>query len=292
MSGDTILVVDDGRDMREFVVEYVLEPNGYNSLVAEDGQQGLEIVTAEQPDLILLDLQMPRLDGIGMLKAMDERGLNIPVVLMTFHGSEEIAVEVFRLGVVNYVIKPFSLEELLGAIENALTNVRLRKERDELTERLIFSNRSLKRRVKELQALYGVGKSVSAQVGMDTLLKRVVEATAYVTGAEDTAILIVDPQSDELMKRAVKKGEDAAADYLITTMDDMAIKTLKAGEELLVGDEDNPSNSAIYVPVMLGEQPVGVLRVVGGKALGKQQKQVLSALADYVAVGVERERGG
>ena len=81
MAGERILVVDDAVDMREFLVEYVLEPNGYQWLVAEDGQRGLDTAIAESPDLILLDLQMPRMDGTGMLKAMKEYGLKVPVVL-------------------------------------------------------------------------------------------------------------------------------------------------------------------------------------------------------------------
>jgi two-component system NtrC family sensor kinase len=289
VAGERILVVDDGADMREFVVDYVLRPNDYQWLVAEDGQRGLELALSESPDLILLDLQMPRMDGIGMLKAMHERGLTIPVVLMTFHGSEEIAVEVFRMGVVDYVIKPFNVEELLTAIAGALTETRLRHERDQLTQRLVTSNLDLKQRVKELQALYGIGKSVASLVDLDTLLVRVADAAAYVTSADDTTIMLLDAASNELLKRVVKRGSDPAQIASVPTADQNAYAALQVAQPLLADQatNDQTTYNALYVPVVLGNTPVGVLRVINQVALGEHQTQLLNALADYIAAAVK-----
>ena len=289
MAGERILVVDDGREMRDFVVEYVLQPNGYQWLVAEDGQQGLELALAESPDLILLDLQMPRLDGTGMLQAMKEHGLTIPVVLMTFHGSEEIAVEVFRMGVVDYVIKPFNVDEILNAMEGALTETRLRNERDQLTERLVTSNLDLKRRVKELQALYGIGKSLVSLVDMDTLLVRVADAAAYVTNADDVSVLLLDTASNELVKRVAKSAAVEAEVVSAPTTDQNAYAALQSAQPV-VEPANPPGYNALYVPVLLGNTPVGVVRVIGETAPSEHQIQLLSALADYIAIGVEREQ--
>src|SRR5437762_12258998 len=101
----------------------------------------MEMARRDGPDLILLDLQMPRLDGMGVLQALRRENLNIPVILMTFHGSEDIAIEVFRLGVKDYVKKPYTPEEMLEAIENNLTETRLRKEKEALTSRLLNADR-------------------------------------------------------------------------------------------------------------------------------------------------------
>ena len=130
MSGERILVVDDSKENREFIIDYILKPNGFDVLQARDGLEGMEQARQGAPDLILLDLQMPRLDGTGVLQALRRENMNIPVILMTFHGSEEIAIEVFRLGVRDYVKKPYTPEEMLGAIESNLTETRLRKEKD------------------------------------------------------------------------------------------------------------------------------------------------------------------
>lgn len=289
MAGELILVVDDGADMREFVVEYVLKPNDYRWLTAEDGQRGLQMAASESPDLILLDLQMPRLDGIGMLKAMQERSLSIPVVLMTFHGSEEIAVEVFRMGVVDYVIKPYNVDELLDAMGSALTETRLRHERDQLTQRLVASNVDLKQRVKELQTLYGIGKSITSLVDLNTLLGRVADAAAYVTNSDDTSVMLLG-NGDELFKRVAKSGGDPVQVTSAATTDQNAYAALQAGQPILVEtptENGQTTYNALYVPVILGDRPVGVLRVINQEPLGEHEVQLLNALADFIAIGVK-----
>lgn len=290
MAGERILVVDDAVDMREFLVEYVLEPNGYQWVVAEDGQRGLDLVTAEPPDLILLDLQMPRMDGADMLRAMNEHGINVPVVLMTFHGSEEIAVEVFRMGVVDYVIKPFNIDELLTAMERALAETRLRRERDELTERLVSSNLDLKRRVRELQALFDVGKSVVDLMDRAAILSRVAEAAAYATSADRTDVYLLDTNTGGLHASMTKNGDEEPQAGNKPATDQNVYAALQMAQPLLVdqpGSDGQPAFNALYVPVMMAETSVGVLRVISREAMGDHQTQLLSALADYVAIGVK-----
>ncbi|RPI35307.1 MAG: response regulator, partial [Hyphomicrobiaceae bacterium] len=70
MSSERILVVDDGADMRDFVINYILQPNGFSYMEARDGLEAFDLILADPPDLILLDLQMPRLDGVGLLSKM------------------------------------------------------------------------------------------------------------------------------------------------------------------------------------------------------------------------------
>ena len=98
MAGETILVVDDRDDSLQFLTEYILQPNGYKFVTAKDGAKGLEIALSQTPDMIIMDLKMPKMTGLEVLAALRERSVDIPVILMTFHGSEETAVQAFRLG--------------------------------------------------------------------------------------------------------------------------------------------------------------------------------------------------
>jgi len=143
LAGELVLVVDDSRVFRDLVVNHILEPNGFKSLAAIDGEQGLHLALNESPDLIVLDMLMPKMTGIQVLEALHQQGRDIPVILMTIHGSEDVAVRAFRLGAKDYVSKPFEVEELLDAIERALTEVRLRRERDALTQQLEAQHRQL-----------------------------------------------------------------------------------------------------------------------------------------------------
>jgi DNA-binding response OmpR family regulator len=203
LAGERILVVDDGQENREFVVDYILRPSGFDPLVARDGLEGVEMALKHRPDLILLDLQMPRMNGIQVLKTLASKQVDIPVILMTFHGSEEIAVEVYRLGVRDYVKKPYSVDEMMQAINRSLTETRLRREKEALTERLIQANREMQLRLQELNVLYGVGKHVAGLVDMSQLLPTVVEAATQVTQAEEGYIYLV--HKDRLLCLAQKR---------------------------------------------------------------------------------------
>jgi signal transduction histidine kinase/CheY-like chemotaxis protein len=143
MAGERVLVVDDSLVYRDLLVNHVLTPSGYIALTAQDGETGLHVTLEETPDLIIMDMQMPGMTGIQVLEALHEAGSEIPVIMMTLHGSEDLAVRAFRLGVKDYVIKPFDIEEMLMAMDKALTEVRLRRERDALTQTLEAERRQL-----------------------------------------------------------------------------------------------------------------------------------------------------
>lgn len=118
----TILVVDDAAQIREFVVDYVLRPSGYEVLTAESGEQGLELAEQNQPDLIVSDIKMPGMSGLDLTRAIKARLPHTPIILITAEGSEQIAQQALRAGATDYFIKPFDPEEMLYAIQRALAN--------------------------------------------------------------------------------------------------------------------------------------------------------------------------
>jgi len=137
MAHETILIVDDSTEMVRFLKGYVLEPQGYQVVSAADGKSGLEMAVAQKPDLIILDMSMPRMTGMEMLTALRQTDCKAPVIFMTMHGSEGIAVEAFRLGVRDYLAKPFTIEEVQQTVDRALQETRLAREKEELTRNLI-----------------------------------------------------------------------------------------------------------------------------------------------------------
>jgi len=120
MSKKKILVIDDDPKMVK-VVAARLEASGYGTMTANDGLQGLEIAKNEQPDLILLDIKMPNMDGHTMmrnLKKFGEKTRTIPVIILTgYDGLDDL----FGLeGAVDYIVKPFDHRDLLLRIRNVL----------------------------------------------------------------------------------------------------------------------------------------------------------------------------
>ncbi len=300
MAGERILVVDDGPENVQFIVDYVLKPNGYIPLTAGDGATGLHRALTEHPDLILLDMQMPRMTGVEVLEALRAQNKDIPAILMTFHGSEELVIRVLRLGVKDYIQKPFGVDELLTSIDRALAEVRLRRERDELTERLIASNRQLEARIKELNILYGIGKSVTAELELDALFSRLVDAAVYLTGAEEGWLMLVDDQTNELYVCAAKGLEERQARTLrLRVEDSIAGAVIKSGEPVVINSGQHKVKtsylvrSLMAVPLKIGGRTIGVLNVdyrLANRTFGSGNLHLLAALADYAAIAIQNAR--
>ncbi len=117
-----ILVVDDEPDIR-FLLKDILEDEGYEVEVAENAVQATEYKTGFSPNLILLDIWMPDMDGVSLLKQWSEKGmLDCPVVMISGHGTVETAVEATRYGAFDFVEKPLSTAKLLRTVISALTS--------------------------------------------------------------------------------------------------------------------------------------------------------------------------
>ena len=123
-----ILVVDDEPDIRNLLQE-ILEDEGYDIATAENGDAARQLHRQRRPDLVLLDIWMPDVDGITLLKEWSEEGvLPMPVIMMSGHGTVETAVEATRLGAYDFIEKPLSLAKLLLTVEHALEAEKLHRE--------------------------------------------------------------------------------------------------------------------------------------------------------------------
>jgi CheY-like chemotaxis protein len=119
MARKKILLVDDSRTSL-FMERMVLRGEPFDLLTAEDGLQALEIAVRERPDLVLMDIVMPRMDGLSALKALRARKetQNIPVIMVTTRGEGDNVEEAFASGCSDYVTKPIDPVELLSKIGN------------------------------------------------------------------------------------------------------------------------------------------------------------------------------
>ena len=116
-----VLVIEDRRENIVFIANNILKPEGWEVITARDGELGLQKAVEEKPDLIITDLKLPGMHGLDVLEELNKRGLHIPAIVMTFHGSEETAIRAFRLGAADYLIKPFNIDDMLAAINRALS---------------------------------------------------------------------------------------------------------------------------------------------------------------------------
>ena len=124
MSKKKILIVDDEDDILHFL-ELVLREKGYEVATASGGHEALTKAQLERPDLVLLDIMMPQMDGWEVLKLLrvDEGTSQIPVAMLSARTEAKDRVQGLQEGAIDYICKPFSLQELLGKIETIFSQV-------------------------------------------------------------------------------------------------------------------------------------------------------------------------
>ncbi len=173
---ETILIVDDEKNYPP-ILSAVLEEEGFETLTANSGQEALDILKHSDVDLVLTDMKMPTMNGIELLEHIKTKDPELPVIMMTAHGTVEKAVEAMQKGAYSYVLKPFENERLVLYVNKAVAMFRVVKE-----------NRRL-RDAFESQYSFGniIGKSKAMQIVFETIKKVApVTTTVLIEGESGT----------------------------------------------------------------------------------------------------------
>lgn len=111
----TVLIVEDEKNIVD-ILRFNLEREGYNTLEAYDGEKGLQLAVSENPDLILLDVMLPKMIGFDVCKTLRAQGNNVPVIILTAREEEADKVLGLEIGADDYITKPFSMRELIARV--------------------------------------------------------------------------------------------------------------------------------------------------------------------------------
>lgn len=179
-----ILVVDDERSIRNTLKE-ILEFEGYEVHLAEDGKQGVSMALAEDFDLIYSDVKMPEMDGLDLLKAIRDK-VKAPIVLISGHGNIETAVDAIKKGAWDFIEKPVDLNRLLVTTKNALERQSLTQELGQTKEQV----RTLRKKVADRNQMIGDSEGC---VRVRELINKVAptDARVLITGDNGTGKEIV-----------------------------------------------------------------------------------------------------
>ncbi len=180
MVGESILIVDDEEHIRRLCTE-ILKRKSYQTVAVASAKAALEMVRSQPFDLLLTDISMPGMDGLELLRTIKESQKEIAAVIMTGYGTIDNAVQSLRLGAQGFVIKPFSQQELIQSVEDALEKHRLFREN---------------MRLKLLVPLFEVGKSLLSDLHLTSLLETFARVVLKETRSDAAAVMLVDDRTD------------------------------------------------------------------------------------------------
>ncbi|HYF51098.1 MAG TPA: sigma-54 dependent transcriptional regulator [Planctomycetota bacterium] len=187
-----ILVIDDEQAIC-WAFTQLLQPHGYTVSVAASAEEGLETAAKENPDLVLLDVRLPGMSGIDALPKLKELNPDLPIIVMTAHGTMETAIEATRRGAYNYLTKPIHNEDALHQIRTALERRNLSREVTQLR--------------RELEGAY----SIESLVGKAPAMQEVYKKIGAVAGSSSSVLITGESGSGkELVAKAVHHYSDRA----------------------------------------------------------------------------------
>jgi DNA-binding NtrC family response regulator len=189
MTRTRVLVIEDEKLVR-WSLQQKLEREGYEVETAPTGEEGLNFIREDTFDLVLLDLRLPGMDGVQVLREIQQLGREIAVVMLTAETAIARAVECVRLGAYNYICKPFEFEEVRAALEKAREELKLRREVSRLRDR--------QRRASGVNNL----------IGQSSTMRAVRELINKIAGSDATTVLIEGENGTgkELAARAIHFG--------------------------------------------------------------------------------------
>lgn len=171
-----VLVVDDEAAMRD-LLRIVLEKEGHQVFTANDGVTGLALATSRDLDLVISDIKMPGLDGVGLLAGLRQQGRSMPVIMVTAYADSESAIQAMKQGAYDYLTKPFKMDEIKLVIRRALEEGARRAEQEPATPEPV-----------EEPALRGIIGRSPTMVELYKLISRVaqVDSSILITGESGT----------------------------------------------------------------------------------------------------------
>lgn len=265
-----ILIIDDEKSIRNTLKE-ILEYEKYEVEIAEDGPQGLEIISSSKIDAVLCDIKMPKMDGIEVLTNIAKDQPEVPVIMISGHGDIETAVDSLKKGAFDYIQKPLDLNRLLVTLRNALDK-----------SKLVIETKTLRKKISKAYEMVGSSSAISK---VKEMIEKIAptDARVLITGENGTGKELVAHQIHE-------KSNRSAGPFIEVNCAAIPSELI---ESELFGHEKGAFTSAIKQRIGKFEQANGgtlFLDEIGDMSLSAQAK-VLRALQEnrITKVGGEKE---
>jgi response regulator RpfG family c-di-GMP phosphodiesterase len=260
-----ILVVDDEKSILDVFQNYFESTTNYQVLTANDGLEALEIIKAEEIDCCFTDLSMPELDGLELAKRISQHDNTIPVVVMTGYPTMDNAIETLKNGVVDFITKPFRMEQILPTITKVMTarshfveNILL-KEEAEKSRKLIKINQELQDKIKEVETINLILQNLDQATTSQDLFKILVNLSGKVTSCDQAHFCFyTQGMKDYEIITSFFRDQDKTSSDAVYIEKEIAKKVADDGMPFLIRGK-NGNGDIIAIPLKIRSNVFGIL---------------------------------
>ncbi len=287
MAGEKILVVDDEEMIRDLCT-HILTSEGYGVTAVSNGGRALEEIARGPADLMITDIKMPGMDGLALFEQIKKANPDIVTIFITGHGTLDTAIESLMRGVEGFVLKPFTQDELLSAVDRAVTRSRLQKENI---------------RLKALIPLFEISKLLVTELDLSRLFKIITEVLVQEFAVDRVSLMLLDEPTGTLLIRAShglptdlartaqrRQGEGVSG-LVIKNRQPCIITKGKHPDPTIMAalNMDKTPLSSMSVPLIGRDKVLGVLNVskFSDPTFTTSDLQIVSVLASQVVAAME-----
>ncbi len=291
----TILVVDDEPFFRQ-VIKDILEKESYIVVEAASGKQVEALINRYAVSAVLTDIEMPDMSGQDVLKLIKRLQPDLPVIIVSSHHDFDAARQVFRDGALDYLVKPFSDEELGQAVKRAIgvfkQSVKARRQREES-----------ERQFADLVLLREVGETASGEADIESLLERILDYVVEAVNVETASLMLAEEEGYLTIRASRGLPEKVVSGTKIVVGGSVAGHVFKTGEPLLLGDMQDDgrfapvgdkgqysTGSALSLPLKSHDKVIGVLNVNNksdGATFSATDQYFLASVVHQAALAIE-----
>ncbi len=238
-----ILIVEDEAELR-FILAAHLRASNFEVLEAVDGLKGIEVASQRLPDLIIMDLGLPQMDGIAATRALksDERTRSIPVIMLTARTRTEDIVRGLEAGAQEYLPKPFDVAELMARVRTVFRLARAHKDLDRLNTQL---EAEVDVKTRRLQQLYEFMRDLNHADSRDEILDLLIRVVQQTTAARRISLFLTDPIGDRLVcERAVGMEKRVAERLQLQKIEGITGHVFQSGKTYVARSYGTPAEGS------------------------------------------------
>lgn len=298
-----VLIVEDDRSLATILRAHMVN-SGFRATISNNGESGLETALKEVPDVIVLDIQLPGLDGLSVTRALreNEATKDVPVILITARSSRDDVVLGLDAGAQDYVVKPFDVVELTARVRSMLKLRGAQLEIAELNHHLEFE---VAKQSKRLELLYTFVRDLNKAPNQERIYDLVIDAIQEICGCSRISIMVFDTTTNQLRcKRALGVSPEVAEQMCVqsdagiagkvfstgTTMVAQAQPQRKMGSDSGVYQSDSFLSTPLISTYMVsGSKRLGVLNVTdkeNGEPFAAEEIDCICSIADSAAIAL------